>query len=109
VRAGALAVLARALLGSGRAAEASAAAGESVGLIDLETGFDEFALLANLTRAEVLLAEGEAPRAAKALAAIRTKLESIASGFRDAGDRERFVHAHPYHQRALRLAGAAGV
>jgi tetratricopeptide (TPR) repeat protein len=104
VRAAAQAVLARALLSSGRLDEARAAVAEAVAHTDRAVGYQEFGTLIDLTRVEAHQAAGETAQAASLLSELRDQLSQIAAKSRDPAERDRFLHGHPYHHRIITLA-----
>jgi len=104
-RAAALAVLCRALLGQDRAAEALAAAHESMRHIEELGGIDEFDSLARLAYADALKATGDREGALAALRDARSRLTERAQRISDAALRQSFLQGIPEHRRTLAISG----
>jgi serine/threonine protein kinase/tetratricopeptide (TPR) repeat protein len=103
-RARALAVLARARLGLGRAAEALAAAREAQGILDRLGGLITGESLPPLALAEALFATGDAAGAEAAARDAKERLHRRAARIADPHLRETFL-AHPDSARTLALSG----
>jgi ATP/maltotriose-dependent transcriptional regulator MalT len=102
----ALAVLGRARLLQGRAAEARAAAEEALRLLE-QGGVEEGEALVRLVLAEAIHATGDIAAARAALAAAKRRLLDRAAMIQnaaDAGVRRRFLENVPEHARTLELA-----
>ncbi|HEV8319989.1 MAG TPA: protein kinase [Myxococcota bacterium] len=105
-RAGALAVLARALVARGHADEAVAASGEAMATLDALGGIEEFEALVRVAQAEALAAAGRRDEAKCALAAARNRLHDRAALIGDVELRARFLAGVPENARTLALARA---
>jgi ATP/maltotriose-dependent transcriptional regulator MalT len=102
----ALAVLGRARLLQGRAAEARDAAEEALRLLE-QGGVEEGEALVRLVLAEAIHATGDIATARAALAAGKRRLLDRAAMIEDAADagvRRRFLENVPEHARTLELA-----
>jgi tetratricopeptide (TPR) repeat protein len=100
----ALAVLAQALLGQGRAGEALAAAREAHAALEALGGVEEGESIIRLTFAEALAAAGHEADAAQAIAAAEAALLARADKVRDPRWRESFLNNVPEHARTRELA-----
>ncbi|WP_438011534.1 protein kinase [Sorangium sp. So ce321] len=103
LRAAALAALAQALLGLGRAGEALAAAAEAMSLLESLGAVEEGESLVRLTYAESLAASGKPAEARAAIAAARERLLDRAARVGGPAFRERFL-ARRENARTLALA-----
>ncbi len=103
-RAMALGALAHALLASGRAEDALAAAREGMELLASLGGMEEGESLLRLTHAEALAATGALGAAWDAIAAARDRLLERAESISDVAWRESFLGAIPENARTLQLA-----
>jgi eukaryotic-like serine/threonine-protein kinase len=108
LRAPAMAVLARALigLGPGHAAEALDAAREALSTLESLDAIEEGESLVRLTYAEALAAAGDAAAAAAAIARARDSVFARAEGLRDPARRSRFLRDVPENARTVELARA---
>jgi tetratricopeptide (TPR) repeat protein len=104
LRAGALAVLARALLAQGRAAEALEAAHEAFSLLETLGTIEEGEALVRLVYAEALAANGKQPEFIAAVSAARDRLLTRAAKISDPVWRERFLTSVPDNAQTLSLA-----
>lgn len=102
----ALAVLAQALLATGRAREALEAASEAVATIEMLRMVAEGEALARLVYAEALWATGDVPSARLAIAAAASRLRARARRIGDAALRRSFLAGVQVHARTLALAEA---
>jgi hypothetical protein len=100
----AVAVLARALLGLGRADEALEAAREAHSALEMLGGVEEGESLIRLTYAEALAAAGRADEAEKAMTAAEEALMARAARFQDPRWRDSFLDKVPEHARTRELA-----
>ena len=107
LRAGAFAVLARALLAQGRAAEALAAAHEGHALLEQLGTIEEGEALVRLAYAEALLACGEEAAFAAAIGEAQRHLLARADKISDPVWRERFLTNVPDNARTLALTASA--
>ena len=108
LRAGALSVLARALLAQGRAAEALEVAREAFSQLETLGSIEEGESMVRLVYAEALAAlSASSFEAAAAAAAARERLLARAARISDPAWRERFLRHVPENVRTLTLAGAA--
>lgn len=107
LRASACAVLARALLDLGCAAEALSAAREANALLESLGTIEEGESLVRLVHAEALAANGEDAAFARAIAAARGRLLERAAKIREPTWRERFLTCVPDNARTLSLAAKA--
>ncbi|WP_437518425.1 tetratricopeptide repeat protein [Sorangium sp. So ce1099] len=103
LRAAALAVLAEALLGLGRAGEALAAAGEAMSMLESLGTVEEGESLVRLAHAESLAANGDVAGARAAISAARDRLLARAATVGDPALRELFL-ARRENARTLALA-----
>ncbi|XXY50110.1 hypothetical protein WME91_03035 [Sorangium sp. So ce269] len=103
LRAAALAVLAEALLGLGRAGEALAAAGEAMSMLESLGTVEEGESLVRLAQAESLAANGDVAGARAAIFAARDRLLARAATVGDPALRELFL-ARRENARTLALA-----
>jgi hypothetical protein len=106
VRAQALASLGHVLLAAGRAAEAAAATGEAMALLDALGGVDTGESFVRLTHAEALHGAGDAEAARSAVTLARQRLLERASKIKDAAYRASFLGQVPENARTLALWGA---
>ena len=104
VRAGAVSVLARVLLGQGRAAAALAAAREASTLLEALGTIEEGESLVRLVYAEALAANGREREYGMAILAARDHLLARAARISDPVWRERFLTKVPDNARTLTLA-----
>ncbi len=105
LRAGAGAVLARALIGLGRDAEALAAAREAFATLVALGALEEGETLVRLVHAEALARAGSADELRSASAEARARLLARAAKIRDPTWRARFLRAVPDNARTLELPG----
>jgi tetratricopeptide (TPR) repeat protein/predicted Ser/Thr protein kinase len=105
MRAPALALLARALLAQGRAAEALPAAREAQSTLDGLGELEEGESIVRLVHAEALAAAGLPREAERALLAARDRLLLRADRITAPAWRERFLIAVPDNARTLALSG----
>jgi tetratricopeptide (TPR) repeat protein len=103
-RAVALALLARALLARGNAAEALAPAAEAFAQLEATGGLEEGEALVRLVHAEALDAAGQPGEAGAARAAAHARLLERAARIRDPDIRERFLRQVPEHAATLAAA-----
>ncbi len=103
LRAPAVGVLARALLGLGRVGEALAAAREAASAIDALGAIDEGESLVRLAFVEALAAAGETDELAVAIAVARDRLLARADRIKDPAWRERFLTCVPDNARTIAL------
>ncbi len=107
LRAEAVAVLSRALLRQGRAADALAAAEEAHAVLDAAGGaLEEGESIVRLVYAEALAAAGRPDDAARALAAAKGSLLARAARISDPAWRERFLTLVPDNAATLAAAAA---
>jgi hypothetical protein len=104
LRAAALAVLARSLIGLGRTAEAVAAAGEAHTILESLGGIEEGESLVRLVYAEAFAASGDLTAFAAAIESARDRLMMRAEKISVRAWRERFLHGVPDNARTLELA-----
>ncbi|WP_437291772.1 protein kinase domain-containing protein [Sorangium sp. So ce406] len=107
LRAAALAVLAQALLGQGRAGEALVAAGEAMSLLEALGAVEEGESLVRLAHAESLAANGDLAGARAAISAARDRLLARAAMVGGPASRELFL-ARRENARTLALAARWG-
>ena len=114
LRAGALSVLARALLAQGRAAEALEVAREAFSQLETLGSIEEGESMVRLVYAEALAAQGaqgaqgaESPGALVAAVSARDRLLTRAARISDPAWRERFLQHVPENARTLALGGGA--
>jgi hypothetical protein len=108
-RAGALAALASALLGQGRAVEALASAREATALLESLGGIEEFESLVSVALVEALVAAGEIAEARKAAAAARARLDARSIAIQDGARRASFLGRVPENARIVELCRELGV
>jgi eukaryotic-like serine/threonine-protein kinase len=109
LRAGAVAVLSRALLGQGRAGEALIAADEAFALLSSLGSIEEGESLVRLSYAEALAANGKDADFCEAITDAREKLLARAARISDPAWRERFLASVPDNAQTLALAELAAV
>ncbi len=105
LRAAALAVLARSLIGLDRAPEAVAAAGEAHAILESLGGIEEGESLVRLVYAEAFQASGDAAAFKAAIESARERVLVRAMKISDLAWRERFLKGVPDNARTLELAG----
>jgi tetratricopeptide (TPR) repeat protein len=103
LRAGAVAILGRALLGQGRAGEALVAAREAFTLLSSLGTIEEGESLVRLVYAEALAANGEEADFCEAIASAREQLLARAARISDPAWRERFLTSVPDNAQTLSL------
>src|SRR5262249_26486977 len=106
LRAGAIAVLSRSLLGQGRAGEALVAASEAFTLLSFLGTIEEGESLVRLAYAEALAANGEEASFRQAIASAREQLLTRAARISDLTWRERFLNSVPDNAQTLTLWGS---
>ncbi|AUX27367.1 protein kinase [Sorangium cellulosum] len=107
LRAAAVALLSRALLAQGRAAEALPVAREAFAQLEETGSLEEGESLVRLAYAEALAAAGAERAAAEALAAAREQLLRRAEKISDPSIRERFLTCVPDNAKTLALASGS--
>ena len=105
LRAAALAVLARSLIGLDRAPEAVAAAGEAHAILESLGGIEEGESLVRLVYAEAFQASGDTAAFKAAIESARERVMVRAMKISDPAWRERFLNGVPDNVRTLELAG----
>jgi tetratricopeptide (TPR) repeat protein len=106
LRASACAVLARALLGLGRDAEAHASAGDAFATLEALGALEEGETLVRLVYAETLARAGARAELTEVIGEARARLLARAAKISDPALRERFLRAVPDNARTLDLASS---
>ena len=109
LRAVALAMLARVLIGRASLPEALAAAGEAHAILESLGGIEEGESLVRLVYAEAFQASGDAAAFKSAIESARERLMVRAMKISDSAWRERFLRGVPDNARTLELAGTIPV
>jgi tetratricopeptide (TPR) repeat protein len=108
LKASAEAVLARALLGQGRDAEALAAAASAHATLEVLGALEEGESLVRLVYAEAVGRAGTKEEYEHAIAWARERLAARAARISDRSWRERFLHNVPDNARTIELSGGDG-
>jgi tetratricopeptide (TPR) repeat protein len=102
------AILGRALLAGGRAADALEMANHAIAALERLGGIDDGEAIIRLTHAEALAAVGDASAARVALRCARARLLERAERIRDDGIRASFLERVPENRRTLELSREVG-